>query len=224
MSSPAERALTEGKTIPLTMNPQTMRYGSYVLDTFGAPHLSELTECGAPPLDPPPNHLGSFILTTVSIRPLGDLQRRLIFMLGRRTLNAVFEYRTARDFLLQYVQKLPETNNHFLRALDATTHFEQCIASTAQAHLLFNQMAKFAQVAEHDDERCDKIRKIWNRSKHFDEDLAKPNVGLVAPVWLTNTGVASATTATLTFDELHSVLSELLKVFTTTLDALQAPR
>jgi len=207
--------VTEGKHVKLTMNPETMRYGSYVLDKFGAPYLSELTECGAPPFEPPPNHLGSFILTTIFVKPLPDQQRRIIFMLGRRILNAIYEYTVARDFLLKYVQKLPQTNNHFLRALDAITHFEQCIASAAQADLLFDRLVSLAKAPELNDERCEKIRKIWNRSKHFDEDLANLTVELTAPVWLTNTAIASSA-AVVTFEELHGVLSDLLKVFKAT--------
>jgi hypothetical protein len=210
--------LAEGKTVQLTMNPQTARYGAHVLDTYGAPHLSELTECGAPPLDRPPNHLGAFILTTLFVKPLGAPQHRLLYMFGRRTLNAVYEYNVARDFLLQYVQKLPQTNNHFLRALDAITHFEQCIASAAQADLLFERMIAFANLPKVDVDRCNKIRLIWNRSKHFDEDLKNPTVDLISPVWLTNTAIASSR-AVVTFDELHSVLTDLLSVFTKTFGA-----
>jgi hypothetical protein len=205
--------MTEGNHINLTMNLETTRFGSHVLDRFGAPHLSKLTACGARPLEPPPNHLGSFILTTVlGIRPLPDQSRRVIFMLGRRILNAMYEYNVARDFLLEYVQKLPQTNNHFLRALDATTHFEQCIASAAQANLLFDRLVSMAKQPEVNDDRCDRIRKIWNRSKHFDEDLADPKADLSAPVWLTNTTIES-TAGKVTFEELRSVLIDLLKVF-----------
>jgi hypothetical protein len=120
-------------------------------------------------------------------------------MFGRRTLNGVYEYNAARDVLLQYVQKLPATNTHFLRALDATLHFEKCIASAAQAGLLLDRMARLAKLPKLDDERCIKIKKIWNRSKHFDEDLVDPKIELTAPVWLTNTAIASAA-AVVTFD------------------------
>lgn len=208
-------SVTEKERIDLSMNPQTARYSGYVLDNFGAPHLSELTICGAPSLDPAPNHLGSFILTTVLVKSMPDQQRRILFMLGRRILNAIYEYNVARSFLLEYVQKLPLTNNHFLRALDATTHFEQCIASAAQADLMFDRLVSSLDFQQQlGDARSENIRKLWNRSKHFDEDLAKlkAKVELSAPVWLTNTGLVS-TAAALTFEELRSFLCDLLRVF-----------
>jgi hypothetical protein len=61
------------------------------------------------------------------------------------------------------------------------------------------------------------LRLIWNRSKHFDEDLIIPNktdADITAPVWRTNHGMSS-TRASVTFNELHSLLSDLLKIFKT---------
>jgi hypothetical protein len=208
--------MSETTNVHLSVNPSTMRLSAFVLDNFGAPKLSELTECGASAFDQPANHLGSFILTSVFIKRYPDPQGRLILMFGRRLLNAINEYITGRDLLLKYVQKLPETNTHFLQALNATTHFEQCVGSGCQAALLFDRLVKLAKLPPVDDERWNNLRKIWNRSKHFDEDLEDSdveNAGITAPVWLTNHGLSSAK-ANIRFVDLHSFLAELLNLFT----------
>jgi hypothetical protein len=104
--------VTDDKTtVHLSMNPRTARFGAFVLNNYGAPKLSQLTQCGAPPIDKPPNHLGSFILTSIFIRSYPQPIGRILLMFGRRTLNAIEEYIKGRELLLAYVQKLPETNN-----------------------------------------------------------------------------------------------------------------
>ena len=62
------------------------------------------------------------------------------------------------------------------------------------------------------DDREQRLRKLWNRSKHFDEDLADPDKSLpeiTAPVWLTNEQIKSRT-AWLSFVELHTILVNLI--------------
>jgi hypothetical protein len=55
-----------------------------------------------------------------------------------------------------------------------------------------------------------RLKIIWNRSKHFDEDLANKLVAdISAPVWLTNDKI-SCTKTSLGFDELHSSLADML--------------
>jgi hypothetical protein len=131
-------------------------------------------------------------------------------MLGRRILNAMHEYTSGRDLLPAYVQKLPQTNSHFLQAMNATTHFEQSIASACQATALFERLIKLASQSKLDDDRTPRLKLIWNRSKHFDEDLVDRKIAdaeITAPVWLTNHGISS-TEASVTFDELHSHKAE----------------
>lgn len=192
-----------------------MPYGRVVLNTYGAPKLSELTECGAPPIEQPPHQLANFILTSIFIKKYPDPHGRLILMFGRRLLNAISEYISARELLLAYVQKLPQTNSHFLQAMDATTRFEQCVASACQAIALFHRVVALAKQPKIADHREHRLRKIWNRSKHFDEDLVDPdiaNTDISAPVWLTNKGICCIE-AEITFEELHGFLGDLLNIF-----------
>jgi hypothetical protein len=193
-----------------------MRYGASVLDKYGAPKLSELTACGAPTLADPPNYLGSFVLNSLFRVKYPDPVGRLVLIFGRRVIHAVHEYSRARAILSEYVQTLPKTNGHFLDAMRAATHFEHCIGSVCQADALVGRIVDITHPPETPsvDERMQKLRKIWNRSKHFDEDLVDrkvSNIDITAPVWLTNDGISS-TTATITFVQLHSVLNDLLDI------------
>lgn len=141
--------------------------------------------------------------------------KRLILMFGRRADNAVWEHRAGRELLLSYIQRLPQGNNRFLVALRAATHFEHCIGSACQAEALFERLIDVVNGRDpskppdsRDRER--RLKLIWNRAKHFDEDIVSPKKAaedITAPVWLANTGI-SAETATISWVELHSVLTE----------------
>jgi hypothetical protein len=185
------------------------------LNGFGAPHLSELTECGALEIEEPKNYLGQLVLNNLFAVRYPDPMKRLTLMFGRRADNAVREHRAGRELLLSYIQRLPQGNDHFLVALRAVTHFEHCIGSACQAQALFERLLDV--VDGHDPskppdsrDRERRLKLIWNRAKHFDEDIVCPKRAaedITAPVWLANTGI-SAETATITWVELHSVLTE----------------
>lgn len=189
---------------------------AFIVNGIGAPQLSKLTECGAVELDEPKNYLGSFVLNNVFTIQYPDSIRRLTFMFGRRADNAVREYRAGRQLLLSYIERLPQGNNHFLVALRATTHFEHCVGSACQAIALLNRLIQVTNAQDYSDpsdkDDCElRLKRIWNRAKHFDEDLVGPKMSaqdITSPVWLTNTGL-SAETATVTWAELHRVLTEL---------------
>lgn len=191
------------------------RFTAFIVNGFDAPYLSELTECGAPEMEEPKNYLGSLFLNNLFAVRYPDPMKRLTVMFGRRADNAVREYRAGRELLLSYIQRLPGGNNHFLVALRATTHFEHCIGSAAQAAALLDCLIVAADAHDPSEppdssDRKGRVKKIWNRAKHFDEDIVSPDRGaenITAPVWLTNTGISSET-ATVTWLELHSVLTE----------------
>lgn len=196
--------------------PSTARFGAFVLNKYGAPHLSELTRCGAPFLAEPPNYLGTFVLNSVFRFKYPDPIGRIVLIFGRRVMHAVHEYTTGRDLLAEYVQRLPQTNSHYLQALRAVTHFEHCIGSTHEAIGFIERLVGITNpsAVSPKDDRANRLRLIWNRTKHFDEDILDfriANDDICAPVWLTNEGISS-TAATMTFDELHFVLSDLVSV------------
>jgi hypothetical protein len=167
-------------------------------------------------LDEPPNYLGAFVLNSLFAVDWKDPIGRLILMFGRRVEHAIREYRSARELLAGFVERLPQTNEHFLRAMRAATHFEQCIGAVCQASGLLDRIAVLLPPDQPfpPDDRRRRLRLIWNRAKHFDEDLADketPSAELTAPVWLTNTGIES-TKASVSYAELHSALAALLSV------------
>jgi len=81
-----------------------MPFGNFVLDTYGAPGLSALTECNAPEIDEPPNYLGSFVLNSILAMRYADPVGRMVFTYGRRAEHAVREYRVGRELLKSYVE------------------------------------------------------------------------------------------------------------------------
>ena len=180
--------------------------------TNSAPHsCPKLTECSAPPLDDPPNYLGSFILNGIFTMDYPDPLGRLALIFGRRVIHAIREYSIARELLSAYVAKLERTNSHFLQAMRSTTHFESCVGSAYQACALLGRISELVAEPAPEDEREGRLRKIWNRSKHFDEDVIDPKISsaeITAPVWVTNQGISS-TTASISFNELQSVLIDL---------------
>jgi hypothetical protein len=191
------------------------QFRAFVMNVLGAPHLSELTECGALEIEEPKNYLGSFVLNNLHVLRYPDPMKRIILMFGRRADNAVWEHRAGRELLLSYIQRLSQgNNNHFLVALRAATHFEHCIGSVCQADALFGRLLDLVDgrdPSEPPNSRdCERrLKLIWNRAKHFDEDLSSKMAAedITAPVWLSNTGI-SAVPATITWVELHIVLTE----------------
>ncbi|WP_200291384.1 hypothetical protein [Rhodospirillum rubrum] len=206
------------------------RFGSCVLDGFGAPQLSKLTECGAPEMENAENYLKSFVLNGLFRAKHSKKINKFILMFGRRADNAVKEYREGRDFLLSYVQRLPQGNDHFLQAFCAVTHFEQCIGSAYMActfqRCLMSLLEEMFQIDKCDANKDveDRLKDIWNRAKHFDEDIAGDKIAndLIAPVWLTNTGISATerppknpmerppknSIQTVTWEELHKIITE----------------
>lgn len=99
--------------------------------------------------------------------------------------------------------------------LRATIHFEHCIGSASQAVALLENLISVANARETSDPpasngRERRLKQIWNRAKHFDEDIMPPRMApenITAPVWLTNTGISSQK-ATVTWMELYNALAE----------------
>jgi hypothetical protein len=166
-------------------------------------------------MEEPKNYLGSLVLNNLFAVQYSDPMKRLTLMFGRRTDHAVREYRAGRELLVSYLQRLPQGNDHFLVALRAATHFEHCIGSASQAAALFERLIDVVNGRDPSEppdsrDRERRLKLIWNRAKHFDEDIMSPTIGaedITAPVWLTNTGI-SAETATVTWVEIHGVLTE----------------
>ncbi len=116
------------------------RFTKFVLDRFGTPDLSELTECGAPEMENPKNYLSAFVLNSLIVATYPEQMRRLTLMFGRRVEDAARQYILGRGKLLSYLERLPQSNEHFLGALRATTYFEHCVGAASHAEALFGSL------------------------------------------------------------------------------------
>jgi hypothetical protein len=181
------------------------RFGSYVLDEYGAPKLSELNVCGAPDIPEWPNHLGVAILNCVFVSDYQKEIRWYLLNFIRRMETAVGEYRLGRSELQNYVEQLPDRNNHFLTALRALSHFEQSIAALYQAVDLVRCITAQDPFKKNDGSPMDRLNKIYNRSKHFKENKAP-----ATPIWLTNECLERSD-AKITFIELCEIIADLTK-------------
>jgi len=199
--------------ISIKMDGSSGFFSRAVLGKYGAPGLWRLNACGAPPLDEEPYPLQAYVLNRVFRGEHPDPIGKLILMFGRRVVNAIHEYAAGRTQLLEYVQGLSKSNSHFMQAMLSVTHFEQCIASTSQASAFLKRLLPPQQLAEFTDDRVARLILIYNRSKHFDQDIVEEMVeNITTPVWLTNTDISS-TDGSIKFTELHAVLVEMRTAF-----------
>lgn len=186
------------------------RFYGRILDTYGAPKLSQLTECRAPELPEWKHKMANVILNSIFLGiEFPPQTQRYILNFVRRLETAVVEYQHGRAELLTYVKDLPRRNNHFLGALRALSHFEQCAAALYQAAQLTPALTGQPVFKKGDGSPLSRLNIIYNRSKHF-EDAAGVATPPATPVWLVNEGI-ECTEVLLTYDDLVFVLNDLMK-------------
>jgi hypothetical protein len=218
---------TQG-TINIKLEPDTSSggyFGAYVLDSFGAPKLSELKHCNVPKLDLAGSSIASIILNGIFVVAYSEKLKRLLVVHARRVEQAAEEYIAARKLLLSYLERLPHGNSHFLTALKALSHFEQCLSATVLAHLLHlrirnNFLGDCVKMGDFDIKTKEKrISELNTRIKHHDQKilgLYLDNPEITAPVWLSNEGLHSPYEENpekeilVKYDELHEKLQELM--------------
>ena len=186
---------------------------------FIAPKLSLLNVCNAPDVPELPNYYGSLVLNQALFTIYTDPVKVLLLNFIRRLRSAIGEYRSGREHLVQYVSKLPDQSGlgNYNKAL---AHFEDCIFNGHIAIVCLNGLGKHLRrsdpsvpaVYRHGDgSDYDRLRKLNNRIKHFDEDVEKAVTSgssaiPLAPIWITNDGL-EASTGSLSFVELAEILS-----------------
>jgi hypothetical protein len=193
----------------------------HTLDTFVAPHLSELTECNAPDLEDVVKSSGLWLVHFVmnsSLR-INYGPKGLIMGFLRRSQAAVDEYRLGRQHLLAWVSANRETRR-LSDILNALRHMEAAIGLLYQALLLAHQVAKQVDptigrlYTSGDGSPEGRMGLLYNASRHSDERLAKSaSEGLTSPVWLTNAGI-EATGARLLWTELEGLVGALASTAT----------
>jgi hypothetical protein len=192
-----------------------VQYSDDILNRFGAPDLSKLTECGAKALPTPPDFLSAAIWNYIAKLVHPDTSvLHLDLALLRRTNAATEEYSEGRKHLLRYVEGIGIGEHRLNAYLTALTHFEQCLGAIWQAAEVFNKMEhrvqghnsqKLTLYQTGDNSDLERINKLNNIVKHFNAEQAQRTS---TPIWITDTGLQSAD-STLTFNELHENVMSL---------------
>lgn len=181
-----------------------MQYSAAALDEH-APHLSDLTACGATPVVELPNYAGWLRFQHVVFQ-LGwpkELQS-LVWTYLDRAGSAIDEYNRGVEALRSYVGELPAVHKPRL-ARQAVTRFEMALLQSQIAVGCLVQVAEIIREKLSEPERSselikhskahERVRLISNNIKHFDEAvvrvLKRGEPLLRAPMWLTNDGFAA---------------------------------
>jgi hypothetical protein len=190
-----------------------MQYSNDALDELIAPKLSELTQCGAPELPEFPNYRRSLFLNQLlsGVR-IKEPTRILLNGFIARLAEASNEYRAARIFLERYVSALPQ-HNRLEDYWKSLMHFEIVILRLHLAMTCLGGAAKAFGVTANlikkgDSSDYDRLRRLNNRIKHFDEDVEAALISNrsvpTTPLWITNDSI-ECSEAKLTFCELAAI-------------------
>jgi hypothetical protein len=189
-----------------------MQYSDAILNENIAPKLGSLTKCGAPPLQKSQNHFAEFLSISVSGARCKKHLHALLIVFFRRVDFAGEEYRSARKKLRAYTSLLPKDNTQTLHYRFALCHFETCLLHLGAAMKCGEAICKSLKTDVHRDDREQRIIRLSNRVRHFDEDIfdngnIKSNFG-IAPIWITDDAL-EATSSSVSFFELRSSILEL---------------
>lgn len=191
-----------------------MPLSNYSLDTFVAPHLSELTSLGAPVLEGCTGQYGywvnNFILNTILRVRLQEPNRQLILYFLRKVEGAFQEYHEGRDFVESYLQKRNEAISLYFHAL---RHFEVASSLTYHAYETVCTLVQEKLFVKDDSSPLQRLNRLQNISKHANKELWRGNIpeNLSVPIWLTNTGIESHDTV-LSFTEFAELMKELARI------------
>ena len=183
-----------------------MQYSDYVLDFLTAPRLTSLTACGAveaPPLPPSCESVIRIKQAVAGLRYEKDNERILVLTFISHLRTSISEYNQGRQFLQAYVDALP--TRHLLDAhREALAHFENSILQLHVALISLAALGGGTKVGKAklgrtqlyvcgDNSEYDRVRRLANSIKHFDEAVAgaaKRNTAVpIAPLWITNDGL-----------------------------------
>jgi hypothetical protein len=186
----------------------------YSLDTFVAPHLSELTSLGAPDLegctDQYGNWVNNLILNTIFRVRLKAPSSQLVLHFLRNVEGAFQEYHEGRDFLASYLQKRNKAVSSYFHAL---RHFEVAALLAYHAYDTVRTMAQENLFTQGDNSPLQRLNHLQNISKHANKKLGRGSIpdNLSVPIWLTNSGIECHDTV-LSFTEFAELLQELAKL------------
>jgi hypothetical protein len=182
----------------------------YALEKYFAPKLSDLDVCGAQAL-PEMEQLGATLqLNIIFTLPLPDFAAVLVQNFVGRFEVAIEEYSAARLELNRYIVGLPTTRS--IRAYERSVgHFENCLFHLYLSILSINRLLELIDAGRLfelcDGSPYDRLRELFNRVKHFDEDITTGQSEPLRPIWITNDGLECAR-ASLRFSELFDLIKD----------------
>lgn len=191
-----------------------MPLSDYSLDTFVAPHLSELTSLGAPDIEGCTDQYGhwvnNLILNTIFRVRLKATNRQLVLHFLRNVEGALQEYHEGRGFLASYLQKRNKAVSAYFHAL---RHFEIAALLAYHAYDAVRMMIQKNLFTQDDGSPLQRLNHLQNISKHANKELGRGSIpdNLCVPIWLTNSGIECHDTI-LSFTEFAELLQELAKL------------
>lgn len=202
----------------------SIKYSAHVLDNNIAPKLSTLTTFKVPALRKYPNYFATLFLGSVFVKRYPQYMHILLVVFLRRIEFAGDQYHSGSKKLKQYIDLLPQTNSKTRLYRTALSHFETCALHTYAAVCCLQAIGRAAELPpmfrENDGSDYDRLRRLSNRIRHFDEDVVNKKkiqkAFPLTPVWLTNDGLET-TAASLAYVELHEILKTAMidaKMFT----------
>jgi hypothetical protein len=211
LTKPAPIEPCDSATEFLLIGPE-MPLTNYTLDTFVAPKLSLLTECGAREIPTFTNSLNVFILNSAFITgKLPDKYQAYTFNFIRRAEGALLAYREARNALIEYLATPRDVLSPYFRAL---LYFEVCLSQCYQGYMLLREAWDKKNFFEKDDNSAaERLEKLYADFRHMEVRIKDGDILAEATVavWITNQGLESCR-ATLSFDELTEILVHMEKL------------
>lgn len=193
-----------------------IRFSSDVLNNFIASDLSTLLAPILPDVPDVENQSIVFTMNYVlgSLKFKGTSVAQAVMSAMQHNTTAVHAYRSARSSIQEYIADLPNHDKLFA-VVQALADFENCILHSHITAQCLNEFQRamtgkgFLMLSDEVSEYA-RLRKLSNRIKHFDQDIAKSiRNGLNAParaIWLTDEAVV-CTKGSLLYAELADVLS-----------------
>ena len=189
-----------------------MPLSNWSKDRYVAPHMSAFTQAQIPDMTSVSKEqtfwLANFILNTLMRADVEERSRQRMFNFLRRAELAFRDHSAARERSLAYLAN-PDVVLDYLHAI---AHWEAFLSHSYQALMLISS-PKQPLFDPNDGSEVDRLRLLYNRSKHIDGAIAKGQLtseGTMG-VWLTNDGLAS-TNSHLTFEETGTVLKFIARL------------
>lgn len=199
-----------------------IQFGKHVTDRLIGHRVSELKRFSVADVDEVPDLHGMLIFNHV----LGGLytlhQMRYFANFLRRLVMSVRAYREAHEKLLACFDAREQTNERMKHYLAAIDRLETCIMKLYPGMLcIWAAMRSFAPYApqpkpflDNDGSDYDRLRILYNRIKHFDEDIVSYETtgatdAPIAPLWIEGEKINAlhkGSQVSLSFEELAEIL------------------